>query len=357
MFKNRSRLACLMGALALVTTSCGGDGDGEATTDAAADGGGEAVSFRVADQYSLEHSIGRASIQPFMDAVEESSEGQIAFEYFPSDGLVAADDIPEAIGTGTADIGNLVYMGNLNPLLYVPQLPGLFSDDQTVEASEAFWEYVQTNETVQQTFTELGITPLFCFTVPNYQLQFAETGVDAIDELEGKQVRSAGTILPFSVAALGAQPTDIAINEAYDAFNRGVIDSISLSVPSVKAYAFMELIESAIVNADLGGFPVCYGIGTEQFEELSPDLQENLLAEGEKVVTDAAAALEAEVQADLETWEAAGIELNEIDPQARDAALANVEDTWLQELEANGVEGGPEAVEQWKALLDEHLTE
>ena len=53
---------------------------------------------------------------------------------------------------------------------------------------------------------------------------------------------------------------DVAIGEAFDAFNRGAIHGIALSVPSTKAYAFYDIIESAIINLNLGGFPVCYAM-------------------------------------------------------------------------------------------------
>jgi len=337
----------LAGAVALLTAACGGGGGG----------GGEdgTFEFRVADSYSLEHSIGKASIQPFMEAVEKRSDGRVAFEYFPSDGLVAADDIPEAITSGTADMGNLIYIGNLNPLLYVVQLPGLFSDAETAKASQAFSEFVANNEPTQQSFEELKMVPLFCFTVTNYQLEFADAGVSTLEQVEGRQVRSGGAVLPYSVQALGGTPSDISGNEIYDALNRGVIDSVSLSVPSVKGYAFIEVIKSAIINADLGGFPVCYGMGREQFDSMPEELQQIMREEGEKIVTAAPTALMQEVESDLQDWEDQGIELAEIDESKRTAALQGVEQQWLQDLQDNDVTDPAAAIEQWKTLLRERL--
>lgn len=346
------RLTCALTAAAFVT-ACGGD-----SGDGAGGGGGEGetIEFRVADQYSMEHSIGKASIQPYMQAVEERTDGRVTFEYFGDDALVAANDVPEALRAGTADMGNILYIGNLHPLLYVVQLPGLFTDEQTAQASSAFWDFVQQHEPTAAKFEELGIVPTFCFTVPNYQLEFTDEGIDSFDDLRGQQVRSAGVILPFSVQAIGGTPTDIAINEAYDAFNRGVIDSIALSVPSVKAYAFMELIESAIVNADLGGFPVCYGVGQEKWDSLPEDVQQALREEGEQIVTAAPEALYQELEEDLRAWEEAGIELNEVSEEER-APLAQVEERWIEKLESDGVEGAQEAVDLWKSLLEERLSE
>ncbi len=336
----------LLMAGALLTAACGGGAGGSA---------GEAeFKFRVADSYPEQHSIGKATIQPFMERVEERSEGRIAFEYYPDDSLVAAEDIPEAIESGTADLGNLLYIGNLNPLLYVVQLPG-WSDDQTVEASEAFFEFAKTNGPTKQKFEELQTVPLFCITTTTYQLEFADPGVDSLEKVKGKVMRTAGVVLPHTIQAIGAKPTDIAINEAYDAFNRGVIDSIALSVPSVKAYAFAEIIESAIINANLGGFPVCYGISQKQLDALPDDLRQIVLEEGEKVVAEAAEQLISELEADLKDWEEQGIELYEIDDEERSAAIEGVEEQWIRQLEEQGVDGASQAVEEWKALLEERV--
>jgi TRAP-type transport system periplasmic protein len=341
------RITCVLASAALAAACGNGGGAG---------GDGDSFSLRVADQYSMEHSIGKASIQPYMEAVEERTDERVNFEYFADDSLVAANDVVEALRSGTADMGNILYIGNLHPLLYVVQLPGLFSDAESEAAAAAFWDFVQEHEPTVAKFQELGIVPLFCFTVPNYQLQSTQSGLDSFDKLRGQQIRSAGVILPFSVQAIGGTPSDIAINEAYDAFNRGVIDGISLSVPSVKAYAFMELIQSAIVNADLGGFPVCYGVGQATWDSLPEDVQEAMLEEGEEIVTSAPAALFEEVEEDLQTWEQEGIELHEVSDEAR-APLAQVEDMWIQKLESDGEQGAREAVELWKSLLEERLNE
>lgn len=344
------RITAALAAAAFVA-ACGTDG-GEST----ATGGGETFKLRVADQYSMEHSIGKASIQPYMKAVEERTDGRVSFEYFGDDALVKANDIPEALRSGTADMGNILYIGNLHPLLYVVQLPGLFSDAETAEASAAFWDFIEQHEPTQAKFEELGIVPLFCFTVPNYQLEFTKKGVDSFSDMRGMQIRSAGVILPFSVQAIGGTPTDIAINEAYDAFNRGVIDAISLSVPSVKAYAFMELIESAIVNADLGGFPVCYGVGQEKWDSFPPDVQDAMREEGKRIITAASEALYQEVEDDLASWKKEGIELNEVSEDQR-APLSAVEQKWIDKLEKDGVQGAREAVDLWKSLLEKRLNE
>lgn len=335
-------------------------GDETETTDdedAGEEAPGEPVNFVVTDLYSLEHSIGANGIQPFMERIEETTDGRITFEYFPANQLIDARDAPEALRSGTADIANVLYLGGQNPLMYVAQLPGLFADDEVVPASEAFWEYMQTNEQVQTKMDELALQELFCFTVTNYQILWPETGRDSLDSLQGQQIRAAGAVLPFSIEAFGAASVDVAIGEAFDAFNRGVIDGIALSVPSTKAYAFYDIIESAIINLDMGGFPVCYAISAEKWDSLSEEDQQLLQEEADRTVSSVAEALLAEVEEDLATWSEQGIEMYEIDVAERDERLAGVEDQWLNQLVSDGVdrEAAEQSIAEWESLLDTHL--
>lgn len=348
----RSWAGAIGGVLTLVAVAaCGGGG---------ADGSGdEGVKLRVTDIYALEHAIGKNGIQPYMERVKEESGGRITFEYFPSESLIAGEDAPGALRSGTADIANVLYLGAENPLLYVAQLPGVFEDSEVVPASEALMEFSQTNEDVQEKFDSLGMRPLFCFTVTNYQLQFAEDGVDTFDDLQGRQIRAAGAVLPFSIEAINATAVDVDIAEAFDAFNRGTIDGIALSVPSAKAYGFYDILKSAIINVDLGGFPVCYAISKDTWDSLSTEDQEILTSAGDEIVPDVSEALEAELDADLAAWAEKGIETYEIDEAERDRLLDGVADQWVSSLVSDGVprEVAQGGVDQWSELVGKHRAE
>lgn len=329
-----------------------------ATTIACAPTGGPDASGRytltMADLYSMQHSIGTAGVQPFMELVTEKSGGRIEFDYRPAEQMLPAADIHRALKVDAVDAGNILYMGSQNQLLHVAQLPGLFADDDVVAASRAFWEFVRTNKTVQDEFAWWNIRPLFCFTVSNYQLQFADRSIDSIEDLDGKQIRAAGSVLPFSIRAVGASPVDIHASETYDAFNRGVVDGLSLSVTSVADYAFYELIESSFVNVNLGGFPVCYGINADVYDSLPADLRQVVDEAGDATVSDAASRLHEQIAPDIESWREMGMDVHEITitQDARDR-LAGVEQEWTDQLVGDGMdrsaaEGG---IAEFKRLL------
>ncbi|MDT0381093.1 TRAP transporter substrate-binding protein DctP [Streptomyces sp. DSM 42041] len=333
-------------ACCLAAAACG-------TTKAAPDG----ETLVIADLYSPTHSISEAGIQPFMKEVREASDGRIDFDYRSSEQLVAAEDNHWALRAGAADAGNILYMDSQMSLMYVPQLPGLFTDREVVGASRAFWEFVQTNPQIQADFREWNMRPLFCFTTTNYQMQFSDRSVSGLSGIEGKQVRAAGSILPHTIEATGAVSTDINAAEAYDAFNRGVVEGLSLSVTSMRDYSFYELIESAVIGLDLGGFPVCYAISSERWNQLSDEEQRVLRKAGEQSVVASATTLRDQVEAEIDQWRRDGIDVHVADrTPGFEKHLDQVEDSWVDQLVGDGadrktVEG---AIAQWKRLLAKH---
>ena len=333
-------------ACCLAAAACG--------TTKAAPGSEELV---VADLYSPTHSISEAGIQPFMAEVRKASGGRIDFDYRSSEQLAAAEDNHWALRAGAADVGNILYMDSQMSLMYVPQLPGLFADREVVGASRAFWEFVQTNPQIQADFREWKMRPLFCFTTTNYQMQFSDRSVTDLADARGKQVRAAGSILPHTIEATGAVSTDINAAEAYDAFNRGLVEGLSLSVTSMRDYSFYELIKSAVVGVDLGGFPVCYAISTERWQELTEEEQQILREAGDQAVVDSATTLQNQVAAEIEQWKRDGIDVHRAHRSPEfEEHLDRVEDSWVDQLVGDGMDRKTveSAIAQWKRLLAEH---
>lgn len=346
----RVRIGLMIAATLVAATACGGGTGGSGK-------GGETVTLRVADIYSKQHELYKDGIKPYMDKVEKKSGGRIKFKFYPSEQLAKGSDIPQAVQSGTADIGNVLYLGNRAPLMYVVQLPGMFSDDQVVSASQAFWKFVQKNKTMQQNFKKLSMHPLWCYTVTNYQIMFTSRDVSTLADVHGKQIRASGAVLPYSVEAVGASSVDMDIGEATGAFNRGVIDGIALSVPSVKAYGFYDLIKSAIVNLNMGGFPVCYTINNSTWESLSAKDQNILLSVGNQSVAHVSKALKAQVKEDLAGWRKRGITTNTIDEAQAKKQFSGVEKKWEKKTissgaDAQAIRGG---VATWTRLLKKQL--
>src|SRR5690606_10452440 len=128
----------------------------------------------------------------------------------------------------------------------------------------------------------------------------------------GQSVRAAGPLLPFAVEATGAVSTDLNASEAYDAFNRGVIDGVTLSVTSMRDYSYYELIKSAVIDADLGGFPICYAMNRDTWNDLDPEHQRIFAEVGEETVERTARTLLDQLEAEIEQWRKDGITIHRL---------------------------------------------
>ena len=312
------------------------------------------VKLRVADLYAPNHIIGKNSIQWFMEEVTRRSGGLVQFEYFPQEQLAKSADMVDALRSGRAQMANVLYIGNLNPLLYVAQLPGMYTDEKLGEASRALFQFVQTNTQVQETMTKLQIKPVFCVTVTNYQVITTRDNLSTLDGLKGMKLMANGVVLPLSVKALGAVPVTFNPNEAYEGLNRGVLDGIAIGVTSVSAYKFYETTKSSLLNLDMGGFPVCYAISNTAWSSLPAEAKKIMTDLAGPTMVNASRAMYAAQDADLKRWGERGIKLNELSAADKKRAyemLKTVEGDWAKSMEAKGMKGAKAALAEWKAVL------
>lgn len=316
------------------------------------------IKLRVADLYANTHVIGKNSIQWFMEEVTRRTGGRVQFEYFPQETLAKSADMVDALRSGRAQMANVLYIGNLNPLLYVVQLPGTYSDEKLGEASRALFQFVQTNPVVQETMNKLSIKPVFCLTVTNYQVITNRDNLATLDGLKGMKIMANGVVLPLSAKALGAVPVSFNPNEAYEGLNRGVLDGVALGVPSVAAYKFYETTKSSLLNLDMGGFPVCYAISNTAWASLPPDVQKIMSDLAGPTMINVSQALASSQDADLKKWAERGIKLNRLnaaDKKRSVEMLRTVEATWVQALEAKGMKGAKAAIADWKSILNKQM--
>ncbi len=315
------------------------------------------ITIRVADVYPAGHPIRIGTCEFFQKEVEKRAKGKVKFDYYPHSTLVKGPDIADAVAAGTAHIGVMLYAAKV-PLQFFPQLPGAYSDEETVAASVAMWKFAKTS-VVEKEFEKVGLKLVTGITTPTYQIMTTRRVIRTIGDLKGLKVRVAGSILPKTIAAVGAVPVSMAIGEAYEAMERGILDGIGISIPSVKAYAFYDLIKYACINLDMGGYPAFYAINKKFWDGLPADVKKIMDDVGDLAAKHGAQYDLNEVKKDLETWKAKGIELTRIstaDKKELNRRMAPVWDSWIEDMEKRGYPAR-QMVKDWKAALKEQKTE
>jgi TRAP-type C4-dicarboxylate transport system substrate-binding protein len=316
----------------------------------------EALVLRVTDLYPEKHPIGQGFLKYFAEPLEKRSGGRIKVDYYGQQTLVKARDMFDATVSGTADIGNMVYAGSKVPLIYFQQLPGVYSDDESVRSAKAFWQV--SKKYIAPLFEEKGLKLLYGFTTSGYQLITSKKAVRTIDDFKGLKVRSAGAVLPKSVKALGGVPVSISIGEAYEALERRVIDGISIAVPSVKSYSFYELIKYATINADLGGYPVYYAMNLKTWNKLPDDIRKMIVDMSDNVTSQTTEFYVKRVHQDMQEWKEKGIELIKLssaENKKKAKMLSSVWAEWINGMDAKGFPIKDLILDWEKALAAEGL--
>ena len=313
----------------------------------------EVTTLRVACIYPMGHPLG-IGFHFFMSKVEARTDGRVVFDYYPASTLIKGPDILDGVIAGSAHIGNMVYAGKKAPWIFFTQLPGVYPDEKMVLASEAMYK-VSIGGMPEEEWGKLGVKPLYCMTTCNYQIYTIKKAVKSVADFQGVKIRAAGAMVPKAIEGIGGVPVSMPIGEAYEAISKGVVDGVTLAIPSLKPYAFYELIKYANIGFDLGGYPVYFVINLNTWNALPSDIKEIMEKAGAEASVEGAEYYWKVAQTDVDSWKKGGMEvytLSSGDKAAIKAELAPMGDAWIADVAAKGF-AVKKLVEDWKAAMAE----
>lgn len=308
--------------------------------------------YRVADIYPSPHPIYLGSIKWWIEEMDARTKGLFKAQWFGNATLAAGPDIAKSVIDGTVHIGNCLYASPMVPLQDVVALPNAFEDSQLVAASKAFAQMVKSG-LINDRYEKLGIKVLFGYTTTNYQIFTTRKPVTSLNDLKGLKIRTAGTTLPKTVANLGGVPVNMAMGEATDALQKGVVDGIALGVPSLKPYPFYDLIKFANIGFSLGGFPIIYGMNKTAWEALPEDIRTIMDQVNEAAPVHAAEYYLGVVKGDLMEFQNKKMRVENLpaaDKTQVAAKVAPIWREWADSLDAKGI-AGKRIVEDFKNAL------
>jgi len=247
----------------------------------------------------------------------------------------------------------MVYVGKKVPIFFFTQLPGTWSDDQVVQASKAAWAVAKTGE-IKESFDKLGLKLIYGLHTTGFHVGTTKKPVRRLSDLKGLKIRVAGSVLPKTLATLGAIPVSMPVGDAFEGMERGVLDGIALAIPSFKSYPFFEIIKYGCINMGIGAYPTMYAMNKKFFNSLSPDLQEILEKTGELTVEHCSTFYRDAVKKDLELWKKQGIEINKLPPEDKtemNEILKTVWTEWIGDMEKRNYKARI-LVDKWQTELE-----
>jgi TRAP-type C4-dicarboxylate transport system substrate-binding protein len=344
--------------LSLVAAACGGGGG------ASSDESGP-VTLRVATGLSDQHAWWSATMVPWMERVEELTDGDVTFETFTGGELVEVPDEVEAVQNGTVDVALMlpIYTPDQFPMAEVTMLP--LSDSDTLAASQAWRALLESEEELsdgktyyESQFGDKGLKVWPVATTQEYSISTTGKELSTVSDVEGLSLRTPSRIHEIYASKIGVDSVTIPAVEMFDALSRGAFDGSFYSVADWSGYGFQDLFEYTLTGLDIGHFNSLIGMKQETWDGLSVEAQEAMTQAHDEVFTEGAQEWVDRSEEMVAYNEGEGgrfVDFDELDPAVQAHLESGVEETWtdyIELLEGDDLPGTDVAV-LWRDLLVE----
>ena len=198
----------------------------------------------------------------------------------------------------------------------------------------------------------MGVYLAHCDCTSPYNI-ISKTPVRRLEDLRGLKIRVTGGLTADIYRELGAVPVSIAAAEIYPAFQRGILDAVTLSLADMVSYRLQEIGRFYTVG-DINVVLLHYCLNPRTFDALPGDLREQfyrlLRIRGQIAVQNYYSG--PAYQRAYETRVDSGVEVLELDEgelaRWRDR-VTPLKDRYIARHEAGGLPAG-ELVERMEAL-------
>ncbi|SHJ53664.1 TRAP-type C4-dicarboxylate transport system, substrate-binding protein [Palleronia salina] len=313
--------------------------------------------------FSIHHFLSPAAptqtvlLEPWVQSVEEASDGRIQFEIFPAMSLGGAPpELYSQVRDGVADLVWTLpgYTPGTFPRTEVFELPSVHVGDARA-----------TNLAIQDMMDDLAadfedVHPILVHVHSGNALHLANGMVESAADFEGLKVRSPSRTGAWVLEALGAEPVGMPVPALPQALSKNTVDAGLVPFEVAIPLGLAELTSASVElneGARFGTSTFLFAMNKDAYESLPDDLKQ--------VIDDhSGAALAAEM----------GTAWNEIEPvgkqMARDAGnsvvaldaeataafeepFAAVAQRWVDEATGQGIDAAA-LLEKAKAAVAEH---
>lgn len=207
-------------------------------------------------------------VQEWAKDLEEKSDGELSFVFFPSSQMGPPDRQFDLARTGVADLALFLhgFSPGRFPLTEVGYLPGLFTNAET--GGRAMWEVADHFASEHAGTKILAIHPTGPIRVFSRNKSFP-----SMAELSGQRVRHGGSAVAESLRSLNAVPVAVPAPEMNDALLKGLIDGIATSYEAVGDWK-MEDTVTDVLETPIGVATFALVINQARYDALPENLRE-----------------------------------------------------------------------------------
>lgn len=293
--------------------------------------------------------------QWFADEVERRTDGEVKIKIFWSEGIAKAQEALTLLQDGALD------MAAMSPGYFPAQLPLHVAPNSIPMAMESV---DQASELMKRLMSEVpayadeasanGIKALFFHHLNPYLLVSREPIV-AVEQMQGKKMRTWGTDMPRMVEAVGGTPVTMMLPEIYEGLSRGVVDAAPFAVDLVVNYKIFEVAKNVSEITLWEGPSWGVWISESAWAKLTPE-QQKIVEEVsiEAMDRDRAAVIAAGEEA-RRTLAEKGVTFHTFPAEEKAkwrAALPDFFEGWIQQMDEQGKgDAARQAVAIWKEVV------
>ncbi len=318
------------------------------------------VTLRLHQFLPLQAAIPDRAIEPWIEKIEEESDGRIAVEHYPSMQLGGSPpSLYDQARDGVVDIVWTVlgYTPGRFPKVEAFELPFMVTTGEAT--SRAFHEYAM--EHAADEFR--GVRPLVLHTHGPGLLHVSGEGVRSLEDMEGQKLRGPSRMITALLEEYGATAIGMPVPAVPEALSKGVIDGVVIPWEVTLPLKVPELVDTHTeLSGDRGLYTVGFILGMNEasYERLPDDLKAVIDANsGPEVAAMFGRAMdEVDVIGRARAEEAGNeiIVLDEAETARWREAAKPVEAAWIEEMNERGFDGEG-LVAAARALIEKHSGE
>ncbi|QCF27499.1 TRAP transporter substrate-binding protein DctP [Hydrocarboniclastica marina] len=326
----------------------------------------DTFNFRVTSALSPNHGQWQGFFKPWMEKVEEESDGRISFTTFVSGELVKATNEPDALKQGIVQIAAPLlptYDPALFPMSEVPMLPLAKSSPKI--GSLALKALLESDVPLKdgKTFSELeyeanGLVAIPITISEEYSISTTGQRFETVEDVKSVTLRTPSRIHEMYAANVGINSITMPAFDLFDALSRGAVDGSFLFISDWTGYGFDELFKYTVTDVNLGHFASVMAVTEEQWNKLPEDLQKIMLGAADEQITEGAQLWVDRREKIMKETKAKGAEfvsVHDLPPEVSKLLMSGMEQTWfdyIAKLEEKGLPG-TELARLWRDIVIE----
>lgn len=295
-------------------------------------------------------------IQPWCEAIQKDSDGQLRCQIYPAMQLGGTPaQLLSQVRDGVADVVWTLpgYTPGMFPISEVFELP--FMTTNAPASSRALWEFI--GKYAQSEYADVKL--IAAWISGPYQIHTRKKAVRKLADLEGLKIRAPSRLSTQLLSALGATPVGMPVPQITEALSKGVIDGAMAPwevLPATKAHELTRFHTDVVKGRTLATSTMVLMMNSARYQSLSPELQ--AVIDKHSGADTSAWISEQFGKADAVGLKAAQDRGNEIiyltntQTERWEAATLTVTEQWIQQM--NQQYKGAELIKAARALVDNH---